>query len=124
MTVAWCGTILGEPASKANSRRIVTVGRGRHAQRRVIKSEKALGWVATARAQIARQRPAALLEGRLRFEAVIYYRSERPDLDASLLLDVLQGVVFRNDRQCREQHLYHAIDKANPRSEIVVQVIG
>mgnify|MGYP002148142838 FL=1 len=74
----------------------------------------------------------------------IYYASERPDLDESVVLDVLQDVyspskkdkttgdvirprelvqcgVYRNDRQVREKHIYHAIDRTSPRVEVVVE---
>ena len=60
-------------------------------------------------------------EGRLRVEVRIWYATERPDLDESVVLDILQGIVYANDRQVREKHVYHAIDKANPRAEIIVE---
>ena len=119
----WQGTIHGEPASKANSRRLATTGRGRFARTRVIKSEKALAWVEAAKLQLARLRPTRLLEGRLRLTAWIYYRSERPDLDESLVLDVLQGWVYANDRAVRERHIFHGIDRHQPRAELLVEEI-
>ncbi len=68
----------------------------------------------------------------------IYYASERPDLDESLILDVLQdrfgksprkGLprpmvqkgVYRNDRQVRWKDIRWAKDRANPRTEILVE---
>jgi len=121
--VRWQGTIHGEPASKSNQRRLVVTGRGRNARHRVIKSEKALAWVEAAKLQLARLRPTRLLEGRLRLTAWIYYRSERPDLDESLVLDVLQGWVMTNDRQVRERHVYHGIDRHQPRAELLIEEI-
>lgn len=138
-------TILGEPASKANSREIVMIGRGENRRPMVRKSDKALAYETDALRQIppaARQR----LEGPLRMTLRIFYASERPDLDESLILDVLQdrwgkmpdpnkalgmapprvlvqAGVYRNDRQVRERHVFHAIDKRNPRAEIVVEPI-
>jgi Holliday junction resolvase RusA-like endonuclease len=128
-------TILGEPASKANSRKLVVIG----GMPRIIKGEKALAYEKDALRQIppkARQR----LEGPVRVTMRIFYASERPDLDESLILDCLQdrfgkghdedftperqlvqAGVYRNDRQVRERHTYHAIDKKNPRAEIVVE---
>jgi Holliday junction resolvase RusA-like endonuclease len=123
-------TILGEAASKANSRELVII-KGRPAS---IKSEKARAYERDALRQIppsARQR----LEGPVALHLRIFYASELPDLDESLILDVLQdryatrdGIrylvqsgVYRNDRQVRERHVYHAIDRANPRAEIVVE---
>jgi hypothetical protein len=134
-------TILGEPASKANSRRIVTIAD--HSA--VVKSKKALSFERDALRQIppkARQR----LEGPVRVTLRIWYASERPDLDESIVLDVLQdrygkaernpfdgqagprpllqAGVYRNDRQVREKHVFHGIDRANPRTEVTVEPLA
>jgi Holliday junction resolvase RusA-like endonuclease len=133
-------TILGQPCSKANSRQIVTIG-GRP---KPIKSKDALAYERDALRQIppvARQR----LNGPVRVTLRLFYSSERPDLDESIVLDVLQdryttqtvaGLpgggfqkerllvqcgVYRNDRQVREKHVFHAVDKKNPRAEIIVE---
>ena len=121
-------TILGEPCSKANSRMIVRFG-DRPAS---IKSAKARGYEADAQAQI----PASarvMLTGPVRATLRLFYASQRPDLDPSVVLDVLQAKrakqsteyvrhgVYVNDRQVRELHVYHAIDRANPRAEIEVE---
>lgn len=125
-------TILGEAASKANSRRIVAIG----GKPRSIKSAKALNYEQSAILQI----PAAakvMMKGSLRVTMHIFYASERPDLDESVILDVMQAKflgtgkarivvrrgVYENDRQVRERHIYHGIDKANPRAEIIVEPI-
>ena len=50
-------TILGEPASKANSRKIVTMGQGENKRAAVIKSEKALNYVDSAAADPAPRAP-------------------------------------------------------------------
>jgi Holliday junction resolvase RusA-like endonuclease len=131
-------TIRGEPASKANSRKIVTMGRGSKARPAVIKSDKARDYERDALLQIpmaARRR----LTGPLRITIRIFYATERPDLDESVILDVLQdrwapknadgrrlieqAGVYCNDRQIREKHVYHAIDRANPRAEIEIEQI-
>ncbi|GIK83034.1 MAG: hypothetical protein BroJett024_41390 [Alphaproteobacteria bacterium] len=127
-------TILGQPCSKANSRQIVTI-KGRPTS---IKSKEALAYERDALRQIP---PAARrrLDGPLRMTIRVWYASERPDLDESLILDVLQdrwqrdkrsgervlvqAGVYRNDRQVRERHVYHGIDRANPRAEIVIDPI-
>lgn len=110
-------TILGEPASKSNSRRLVW-GRGRP---RVIKSAKACQYLAAFKKQA---RPLkVLLDGDLKISIHVYYATKRPDLDCSLILDALQGIAYTNDRQIKEQHFYHNIDKANPRAEISVEEI-
>lgn len=132
-------TILGEPASKANSRQIVKIA-GRPSS---IKSKKSRGYEESARMQIppaARQR----ISGPVRVTLRIWYASERPDLDESVVLDVLQdrysaakkdretgriyidralvqAGVYRNDRQVREKHVFHAIDRKNPRTEVLVE---
>jgi Holliday junction resolvase RusA-like endonuclease len=132
-------TLIGEAASKANSRKIVTIG-GKPSS---IKSAKARGFEKSALYQIpvwARQR----LEGPVRVTMRMFYASERPDLDESLVLDILQdrwvntkpknpivpprrelaqAGVYRNDRQVREKHVFHAIDRNNPRVEIVVEAL-
>lgn len=109
-------TVLGEPASKANSRRLVRFG-GRTA---FIKSQKALAYADAFYRQVPlREVP---LEGELRVDINIHYASHRPDLDASLILDLLQQRgVYRNDRQVRELHLHHFIDRQNPRAEIAIK---
>lgn len=123
-------TILGEPCSKANSRMIVRFG-DRPAS---IKSAKARGYEATAQAQIPAS-ARAMLTGPVRATLHLFYASQRPDLDPSVVLDVLQAKrhkqsseyvrhgVYLNDRQVRELHVYHAIDRANPRAEIEVETL-
>lgn len=160
-------TILGEPASKANSREIMMIGgtwarnddgsykrneKGKKIREggrpMVIKSEKARKYEEDALKQIP---PAAkqMLQGAVKMTIRIFYATERPDLDESIILDVLQSKfesvvdryeniapgeykklekricvrkgVYINDRQVRERHVYHAIDRKNPRAEIEVE---
>ena len=106
--------ILGEPASKANSRRVVKFG----SMSRLIKSKKALDYSETFRAQCPPL--GRLMEGDLKVTMCIYYASRRPDLDESLILDLMQGLIYENDRQVKERHTYWALDPANPRAEIIV----
>ncbi len=103
--------VLGEPASKANSRRWT----GKF----FIKSEKALNYAK----EFAKQCPVLdpLMDGDLRVSIRIHYASRRPDLDASLIFDLMQERIYVNDRQVKEQHLYWALDKLNPRAEITVE---
>lgn len=130
--------ILGEPASKANSRKIVTI----NSKPSVIKSKKARNYETDALMQIppaARQR----LDGPVRVTLRIWYASQRPDLDESVVLDVLQdrhgkakrgpngeqiaprqllqAGVYRNDRQVKEKHVYWSLDRTNPRTEVIVE---
>lgn len=123
-------TIRGQPYSKANSRQLVLI-RGRPSS---IKSAQARAFERDARLQI----PASArvrLEGEVAVTLHIYYASERPDLDESIVLDVLQDQtarvgekrvvtaagVYRNDRQVREKHIYHGVDRSNPRVEVEVR---
>lgn len=107
--------VYGEPASKANSRKLVLFG-DRPAS---IKSDKARGYARDFQLQVRPILP--LVEGELRMDLWIYYATRRPDLDESLILDLLQGKVYANDRQVRERHVYHMLDKTNPRVEILIQ---
>ena len=108
--------IYGEPASKSNSRRLFSI-RGRPA---VIKSSKALAYAKMFKQQCFRKK---LLEGDVAVHMTIYYASRRPDLDESLILDLLQDVAYTNDRQVKEKHIYWGLDKINPRCEIKVEKI-
>ncbi len=109
-------TILGEVASKANSRQLVT-NRGT-GKPMFIKSAKARAYERAVKTQVSELE--SLLTGQLAVRMTIYYATERPDLDESLVLDALQGLVYRNDRQVREKHVFHAIDRANPRVELTI----
>lgn len=134
-------TILDELASKANSRRIVT---SRLTGKLVsIKSKKALAWWHSATQQLIAQslmstyRDVALFTEPVCVTVRAFYASERPDLDPSVLLDVLQSRydgkgkkrrlcvagVIENDRLVREFHCYHRIDADNPRAEVVVEAL-
>jgi Holliday junction resolvase RusA-like endonuclease len=113
-------TILGEPASKANSRKLVhdpTTGKPRF-----IKSDKARGYAAGAVLQMPKLK--RMFRGPVVVHLRIFYATQRPDLDESLILDLMQGKVYENDRQVREKHVYHGIDKANPRTEVRIESIG
>jgi len=127
-------TLYGQPASKANSRKIADVGPADNRRRIFIKSKQALAFERDALRQVppaARQR----IEGPVRVTLRMWYASERPDLDESLVLDVLQdrfkghgddrvlvqAGVYRNDRQVREKHVYHGIDSLHPRVEVLVE---
>jgi len=109
--------IYGEPASKSNSRRVVKFG----GMPRLIKSEKALTYSDTFREQCTQL--ATLMSGDLRVTLHIYYASRRPDLDETLILDLMQGLIYHNDRQVKERHTYWHLDPETPRSEILIEKI-
>ena len=108
--------IFGEPASKANSRRLVRFGN----MSRLIKSDKALSYSQLFKQQTADNKHKPI-EGDVRVHMTIYYASRRPDLDESLILDLLQGVAYLNDRQVKEKHIYWRLDPQEPRTEIYVE---
>ena len=47
-----------------------------------------------------------------------------PDLDASLIMDALQKRIYKNDRQIKEEHFYHHLDKTSPRAVVTVEELG
>jgi Holliday junction resolvase RusA-like endonuclease len=137
-------TILGELCSMKNSRQIVVI-KGNPS---VIKSSKARAYERTALLQIP-SHARIQLQGPVRATLRVFYASERPDLDESLLLDILQSKyewvegryakqangsfvaerrkelvragVYLNDRQVREKHVFHFIDRGNPRVEVEIE---
>jgi Holliday junction resolvase RusA-like endonuclease len=108
--------IFGEPCSKSNSRRIVKFGN----KIASIKSEKALSYASAFKRQCVVPASQKIL-GDVVVTIRIWYASRRPDLDESLILDLLQDVAYENDRQVKEKHIYWmGVDKENPRCEIEV----
>lgn len=104
--------IESEPASKANSRRLVHF-RGRS---HVIKSAKALGFEKFVKQHITPCVP--LLQGDLSIIIQIFYQTRRPDLDESLILDTLQGVAYENDRQIKRKLIIWGLDPDRPRAHV------
>lgn len=107
--------ILGEPASKANSRKLVRFGN----RPAIIKSQKARDYVNAFKLQCPKL--TELMQGDLSVTMTIYYASRRPDLDESVILDCMQELIYENDRQVKEKHIYWGLDKDNPRAEIKVE---
>ena len=115
-------TIIGEPASKSNSRRLVSIG----GKPRFIKSKKALDYVKSLKEQLVALNlgfPDPMLVGPLAAHITIYYASRRPDLDESLILDALQDIIYKNDRQIKEKHIYSRLDRTNPRADIMIAAL-
>ena len=125
--------VLGEPASKANSRQLVHIN-GKPA---FIKSKKARDYSDKFTLQCPQLDP--VMEGDLIVSITIHYATRRPDLDESVILDCMQSIVRRdkktkqvtvlrnniygNDRQVKEKHIKWALDRINPRAEIRVETI-
>ena len=110
-------TINGEPASKANSRKIVLFGK----RPALIKSEKARNYVKQFEAQC--EVLDDLFEGDVGVEMTIFYCTRRPDLDESVILDCMETYIYKNDRQVKEKIIRHGLDKENPRAEIRVYTL-
>lgn len=87
----------------------------------MIKSAKALSYASAFKLQAKAGR---MIEGDVAVHITIWYASRRPDLDESLILDLLQDVAYKNDRQVKEKHIYWALDPQNPRCEIRVEPLG
>jgi len=110
--------IHGEPASKANSRKLVTI-KGRPA---FIKSDKARKYVKQFEEQCPQMGDAMFLDD-VEVEMTVFYASRRPDLDESVILDCMQGFIYKNDRQVKRKIITWGLDKENPRSEITVRLM-
>ena len=111
----WFQEVLGEPASKSNSRRLVRI----KGKVRIIKSEKALNY----KKQV--NKPSEPIEGDVELGVVVWYATRRPDLDVSLIMDLLQDAeVIVNDRQIKIIRAYHQLDKENPRSLVAVRKLS
>jgi len=111
----WEATILGEPASKANQRRIVRMG----GKPRLIKSKKALAYAKEFHQQAPRMPLRETILGDVLMWCRIHYATRRPDLDESLIMDALQAAeIIGNDRQIKAKVVLWALDRENPRSEI------
>jgi hypothetical protein len=136
-------TILGEPASKANSR-IHRPSPNVPGGVMVIKGKKALAFEDSGIRQIP---PAARrrFEGDVKVTMRIWYASRRPDLAEDLLLDMLQdrwskattrsngtkrekqllqAGVYRNDRQVAWKDIRRmGVDPKNPRVLVIVETL-
>tara|TARA_R100001463_G_scaffold26360_1_gene61806 strand:- start:1264 stop:1629 length:366 start_codon:yes stop_codon:yes gene_type:complete len=111
--------VKGQCYSKANSRRLVQIG----GKPRFIKSKQALKYSEDFAWQCPQQETLIPKEKDVSVTITIYYQNRRPDLDESLILDLMQGRIYENDRSVKEKHIFHGIDKENPRAEIEVSVI-
>ena len=108
-------TVYGEPVSKANSRKMVLI-KGKPA---LIKSSKARAYVTMFENQCPVMEVPTTDD--VVVEMMIYYASRRPDLDESLILDCMQGRIYKNDRQVKQKFIYWGLDKEEPRSIIRVR---
>lgn len=114
-------TVTGNLMSKSNSRIITKFG-GRP---RLIKKPKAIDYVEGALYQLQEQlRGHQTILGPVRMDITIWYDSRRPDLDVSLIQDILEKAgVYKNDRQVFEIHAAKKLDKENPRLQVTITEI-
>lgn len=119
-------TVWGQPYSKANRRQLVPGAQGRM---RSIKSREALRWTNAVEADLTEifgpRRPdrSYFEKEKLRVDLILHYETNRPDLDESLLLDLLEGFAYRNDRQVRERHVYHCLSRT-PRADVIISSVA
>lgn len=54
---------------------------------------------------------------------IFYMQNKRTDIDNLLkgLLDCMTGIVYQDDRQITELHVYKEVDKSNPRT--IIQIL-
>lgn len=108
--------IRGEPASAKNSRRLVSLG----GKPRIIKSSKAMEYLKMFRMQCKQLDP--LITGDVAVMVDVYYKTRRPDLACmDLIMDVMQGLIYENDRQVKASQSLWNLDKENPRARIRVR---
>jgi len=108
-------TIFGQIPSKSNGYRF---GKGR-----VYKSSEVKQYEADFAKQWVR---TDTIEGYFELTAIVYFRSDRSDLDGALkcTLDMLQKVgAIKNDNKCIKLHFEKRIDKANPRIELTLKKV-
>lgn len=76
-----------------------------------------IGWEAR------RQYKGAMTSKRLSVHLYLHFKDNRRiDIDnqSKAILDALQGIVYEDDRQVDELHIYRRQDPANPRVEISI----
>lgn len=111
--------IYGQPPSAKNQRQIVKIG----GISRLIKSKKALAYVKEFESQCPSL--GELITGDVSVRVDVYYQSRRPDLACmDLIMDLLQGKVYENDRQVKASMSIWNLDRENPRASISVRSIN
>lgn len=128
--------IVGEPCSKANSRELVydksAVGvtpdyriYQKKRKPKFKKSDEALLYCQAFALQMNALKSyigwGDPIQDEVFMVCVIYYTSQRKDLDESLIMDMLQKTgIIKNDRLIRTKFVDHFIDKQRPRANIVL----
>lgn len=111
-------TILGNPPSKSNCYKIITLGgHGSLAKTPALKKYENDFYIQ------CNQYRNKNIEGYFEFHIDVFYPSQRSDLDNSLkcVLDCLQKVkAIKNDNKCIKIVAQKFLDKANPRVEFKI----
>lgn len=111
----------GAPFSKSNSRRLVNIkGKDGKSRTRSIKSENALGFSDTFLKQCPRL-PLLFMED-VHLDLDIYYPDRRRDLDESLVLDLMQDMIYANDRQVKSRRVRWGLSAGRPGIQITVRL--
>jgi Holliday junction resolvase RusA-like endonuclease len=111
-------TIFGNPPSKSNCYKIITLGR--HSS--LAKTPSLKKYEADFYIQCNHYRNV-MIEGYFEFHINVFYPSQRSDLDNSLkcALDCLQKVkAIKNDNKCVKIVAQKFLDKLNPRIEFEI----
>jgi Holliday junction resolvase RusA-like endonuclease len=113
--------VKGQLLSKSNSRQFTSWG----GTPRLIKSKKALEYIEASMWQLKSQlRDHVMFLQPVCIDITIWYESKRPDLDVSLIQDILEKAdVYKNDRLVHEIHAYKKFDKEDPRLEVTISEI-
>ncbi len=112
-------TLSGEPKSTQHIYGLTC--RGRFATRYMTPAGKALKEAYQWEAKAQWRQP--VLEGELKVSARFFFGTKRKaDLDNfnKLWQDALTGIVWRDDSQIAELHLYRDYDKQRPRIEVTI----
>ena len=109
----------GEPGRKSNQRRIVQ--NKKTGKPMIIKGKKAMAYQQTFLDQVPEidKMKWGSAEEPLALWAYIHYASNRPDVSTELIQDLLENAgVISNDRYIKQQFIFGAVDRENPRAEI------
>lgn len=108
--------IYGEPASKGNSRRVARNGM-------FIKSKKAMDYKESFENQAKEKKlyQDVLIEDDIELIVDVWYKSRRPDLEIELIQDIMQGIIYKNDRQIKKKIAERFLDRDNPRARIRIK---
>ena len=111
-------TILGQPPSKSNSYKIVSI----NGHITLGKTEATKKYEDQFFLQCSLRKRGICKRFKLTID--VYFASDRPDLDNSLkvTLDCLQSCgAIKNDRLCAEIHARKLVDRKNPRIEFTIE---